>query len=222
VLVGLARAVGLIGFAPGIATGAGAVPIGGSGAVVLVALACVIVGGLLLLAPALTAVAGVKRADVSEADPNAGAGIALLAVLCVIAFLVWLANPFAAILIVPGLHLWMWVFQAKRRLPAPALAVLLLGGLALPALAALYYALTLGLGPVGVAWSWVLLLAGGAVGWLTALEWSVFAGCAISVAVIALRVARAPAPEPTPITIRGPVTYAGPGSLGGTSSAMRR
>jgi hypothetical protein len=68
----------------------------------------------------------------------------------------------------------------------------------------------------------VLLLAGGAVGWTNALAWSLFAGCALTAAVIALRVTRAPAPDTIPITIRGPISYAGPGSLGGTSSAMRR
>jgi hypothetical protein len=94
--------------------------------------------------------------------------------------------------------------------------------LAAPVLVALYYALTLGLDPIQMAWSWVLLLAGGAVGVLTALEWSVVAGCAISVISIAVRAARQPRPEQAPVTIRGPVSYAGPGSLGGTESALRR
>jgi hypothetical protein len=41
----------------------------------------------------------------------------------------------------------------------------------------------------------------------------------ISIALSALREPRA---EPVPVTVRGPITYAGPGSLGGTKSALRR
>jgi hypothetical protein len=72
----------------------------------------------------------------------------------------------------------------------------------------------------------VSLLAGGAVALPAALAWSVAAGCAVAAVLIAL----APAPSPSKadsdealeVTIRGPLTYAGPGSLGGTESALRR
>jgi hypothetical protein len=50
----------------------------------------------------------------------------------------------------------------------------------------------------------------------------VVAGCALSLVLIAARSVRAAAPQEQPVTIRGPVTYAGPGSLGGTKSALRR
>jgi hypothetical protein len=68
----------------------------------------------------------------------------------------------------------------------------------------------------------VLLLAGGGIGVLTALEWCLVLGCTFSVIAIAVHAAREPRPEDVPVTIRGPVTYAGPGSLGGTESALRR
>jgi hypothetical protein len=64
------------------------------------------------------------------------------------------------------------------------------------------------------------MLAGGGLSILGAIEWSVLAGCAISVVVIALRAQTAP--QEVPVTVRGPVSYAGPGSLGGTESALRR
>jgi hypothetical protein len=146
----------------------------------------------------------------------------VLVVLCLVALVAWWSNPFAALLLVPALHLWMWAVAPDVRLPMPALAVLLVGGLCLPALVALYYALSLGLGPVGVAWSWSMLLAGGGVAWIVVLEWSLFIGCALSAGTIVLAATRTPRPEPTPVTVRGPVTYAGPGSLGGTESALRR
>jgi hypothetical protein len=82
--------------------------------------------------------------------------------------------------------------------------------------------MTFGLSPVGVAWSGVLLLAGGGLGMASALEWSVLAGCAVAVILVAVRSARVERAEEAKISIRGPVSYAGPGSLGGTESALRR
>jgi hypothetical protein len=64
------------------------------------------------------------------------------------------------------------------------------------------------------------------VGIAGSLLWSVLLGCAVAMSMVALR---APAglrepdiDEQAQITIRGPIGYAGPGSLGGTESALRR
>ncbi len=59
---------------------------------------------------------------------------------------------------------------------------------------------------------------------MSAIEWSIVLGCVVSLAVMIVRIARQPRPRPaeTPVTVRGPITYAGPGSLGGTKSALRR
>jgi len=90
-----------------------------------------------------------------------------------------------------------------------------------PLLAIAYYALALGLSPVHVVWNGVLLIAGGHLSVVTALEWAVVVGClASSLLVVASRVAEQRA-EDDAVTVRGPVTYAGPGSLGGTESALR-
>jgi hypothetical protein len=165
----------------------------------------------------------VRRAGV-EGDPGeAGAAAAVLLVLCAITLAIWVTNPFAAALIVPALHVWMWVVAPEVRLRAPVALAAVLVGLAPIALVILYYADQFQLGPGGVAWTGVLLIANGAIPIPTLIEWSVVAGCAVSVAVIAARGTRAAAaPESSRITIRGPVTYAGPGSLGGTKSALRR
>jgi hypothetical protein len=96
---------------------------------------------------------------------------------------------------------------------------LLVLGVTPVALLAAYLAITLGLGPLGLAWGGVLLLAGGGVSLLSAIEWSLLAGCAISAVAIA---GRRTSPAEMPVTVRGPVSYAGPGSLGGTESALRR
>jgi len=42
----------------------------------------------------------------------------------------------------------------------------------------------------------------------------------VSAAIVTLRAGTGQ--QPLDVTVRGPVTYAGPGSLGGTESALRR
>jgi hypothetical protein len=72
----------------------------------------------------------------------------------------------------------------------------------------------------------VLLLAGGHVGLPAALLWSIALGCAAATIMLSMS-AGASLPgageeDYEEITIRGPLSYAGPGSLGGTRSALRR
>jgi hypothetical protein len=196
---------------------AGAVPVHLGAIVEIVAAAAVLV---LAMFPIRSFI--VRRVDL-HGDPNeAGGAAAVLLVMCAVALVLWVGNPFAAALIVPALHLWMWIVAPEVRLRAPAALVMLLVGLAPVALVILYYATQFNLGPLGVAWTGLLLVAGGGLGIATLLEWSIVAGCAVSVALIATRAAREGAPEPAPVTVRGPITYAGPGSLGGTKSALRR
>ncbi len=104
-------------------------------------------------------------------------------------------------------------------------AVVALGLLPLAALVA-FYAHQLGLGFGEVAWTGVLLLAAGQVGLGGAILWSLALGCAAAAAMIALAprhvLAETRETAPFDVTIRGPLSYAGPGSLGGTESALRR
>jgi hypothetical protein len=82
---------------------------------------------------------------------------------------------------------------------------------------------TLGFNPIGFAWELVLMIAGGQLGVIQALEWSVVLACALSAAEIGAGATRRELVlEEIPVTVRGPATYAGPGSLGGTESALRR
>jgi hypothetical protein len=55
-------------------------------------------------------------------------------------------------------------------------------------------------------------------GWLGA---SLLAGCAVAAVMIVLRPPPTASAGPEDVTVRGPLTYAGPGSLGGTESALR-
>lgn len=222
-VVVIARTAGLL-VAPAAPVGGGAVPLHAGQIATLAGLACLVVVGLVWLRRAVIWLMGAQPRELDD-DSGAygpGAAAAVLLVLCVVALVIWLANPFAALLLIPALHLWMWIVVPDVRLPSPVTVLLLLAGIAAPVVVAVVYATTLGLGPLEAAWSWVLLLAGGGVGVVTALEWSVVLGCTFSVIAIALQGAREPRPEDAPVTIRGPVTYAGPGSLGGTESAIRR
>jgi hypothetical protein len=221
-LILFAHTVGWITAAPPGPLGGSAIQLGG-GQLALLGVAAAIIGfGLIWVRRGVAALTRLPIGATAEEPHGPGAAAAVLLLLCAVTLVLWLSNPFAALLLTPALHLWMWIVVPDVRLPSPAALVLLLAGLALPVLVLVEYASTLGLGPLAAAWSWALLLAGGKVGVLSALEGSVFLGCVISVVAIALRVARADRPEPQPVTIRGPVTYAGPGSLGGTKSALHR
>jgi hypothetical protein len=71
----------------------------------------------------------------------------------------------------------------------------------------------------------VLIVAGGHVGLAGALLWSIGFGCAAAAVMLCVTQPAAPAglsSDDFEITIRGPMSYAGPGSLGGTESALRR
>jgi hypothetical protein len=158
-------------------------------------------------------------------DPEV-AGLPLLLVLLGVCLIAWAEDPFTALLLLPALHLWLLVASPElrpRRLGALALVAL---GFAPLALLISFYARQLGLGPGGVGWTSVLLIAGGHVGFGGAILWSLALGCGVAAAMIAVSplasLPTAGEDEPVEITIRGPLSYAGPGSLGGTESALRR
>ena len=168
----------------------------------------------------------VRRLGLSTRPHLEATGVATLLVLLAVSLPVWAVNPVAALLLLPAAHVWLLVVSPELRpRPRAALALVAIGLLPLVLLIA-FYAHGLGLGPGQLAWSAVLLLAGGQVGIAGSIAWSIALGCAAAMAMLALRTPPPPgAPEPDEaleITIRGPITYAGPGSLGGTESALRR
>ncbi len=144
-------------------------------------------------------------------------------VLCAIALVVWLFNPYTALLLIPALHLWLLAIAPEVRLHPFAAVGMFLLGLVPPLLVAFSFARQLGLDPLELAWTGLLLVAGGTVGPLAGLLWALLLGCSGAVLTIILRSSWHGGPEgQAPVTVRGPKTYAGPGSLGGTDSALRR
>jgi hypothetical protein len=157
------------------------------------------------------------------ANPAAGgAATAIVLVLCATTFVVWIGNPYASLLLIPALHLWLLAMAPEthlRRLTGLALWVL---GLLPPLLVAYACARQFGLDPLELAWMGELLVAGGGLSLLAVLLWSVVLGCAAAALVVIVRASGGGPAAAAPITVRGPQSYAGPGSLGGTESALRR
>jgi hypothetical protein len=158
-------------------------------------------------------------------DPDVG-GLAVLLVLVALCVLTWLSNPYEALLLLPAAHLWLVLASPELRPRRAGSVALVLAGLVPLALTLAFYSHQLGLGPGGLASTAVLLLAGGHIGIVGAVLWSAALGCVVGALLLALG-SPGPAPversgSPVEVTIRGPLTYAGPGSLGGTESALRR
>jgi len=212
--------VGALAATPATGVQASALPFRGSAVTAVLAVALVLGLGWLAWPGA------VRRLRLRARPSDDAAGLAALTVLLAVAVVVWARNPYAALLVLPAVHLWL-VLVSPRTRPARA-AALALVALALVPLALLiaFYARELGVGPGGIAWEAVLLLAGGYVGAAATVLWSLAAGCVAAATLLAL------APhevmkdhgidDGVPLRIRGPLSYAGPGSLGGTESALRR
>ena len=95
-------------------------------------------------------------------------------------------DPLTALLLVPALHLWLLLASPELRpRPLGALALVLLA-LAPLALLVAFFAHQLGLGGAEIAWAAALLLAGGHVGVLGAVLWSIALGCVGAVSILAL------------------------------------
>lgn len=157
-----------------------------------------------------------------EGDAGSGAATAVVLVLCAATLIVWLVNPYASLLLIPALHLWLLAMAPETHLRRPVALLLWAAGLLLPLLVAYAYARQFGLDPLELAWMATLLVAGGGISPLAVLLWSAVLGCTAAAPSAILRAADGGGGPAAAITVRGPKTYAGPGSLGGTESALRR
>jgi hypothetical protein len=220
-----AKALGWLGAlhaAPAMPTPAGALPLAGEGTRAV--LAVLLVFALCWLAwPRI-----VRRLGLSVRPENDGAaaGLAMLVVLIGVGAVVWALNPYAALLVLPALHLWLLIVDPDLRPPRAAAIALVAIALLPLALLIAFYARDLGVGLGEIAWYAVLLLAGGHIGVPAAVLWSLAGGCGIAAALLAVSAPAASADSgidgDSGVRIRGPLSYAGPGSLGGTQSALRR
>ncbi len=222
VLVLVVRLSGWLPAAPPGPVRAGGVPLQGAGIAALAAIALVIVASFIWLRPLCIRLAGRIGSKTRQEPPGDGAAVALALVMCLTTIFVWVLDPVAAALVVPALHLWLWLTHSSIRGRRSLQALFALLGLLAPALVVYYYVHSLGLSLVEIPWNGLLALAGGQLGPLAAVYWSLLLGCVASALVIMLRSQPEREREEPAVTTRGPVTYAGPGSLGGTGSALGR
>ncbi len=219
VLCWLLGELGIIGVAPSVPVPPRALPLDASAGTTVA-----VVGLTFLLAWLLWGVLLRRLGQPARPDPEV-AGLPIVLILSVLGTIVWLGNPYTALLLLGAMHLWLLLAAPELR-PRRPLAVGLLVLAAAPLiLLVLFYARQLGMGPGAVAWMAVLLVAGGHIGFGSAILWSIALGCAAGAVLLSLLAPEPPEPQRADgveVTIRGPMSYAGPGSLGGTESALRR
>jgi len=215
-LAGIALgAVGLLGAVPDAPTSPDALP---ARPAALLAVVFVFALGWMWLRPALLRLLGADE----PVRCDQAAGVIIVLVATAVACVMWIANPYSAALLIPALHIWLFALAPDLRMPR-ALRLLIVGLGLLPIVLVLAgLARSLGLGAIDGAWELLLLTAGGHISLGSLLLWSLVAGCAISALLVAAAGEAPAAAGDVPITVRGPRSYAGPGSLGGTESALRR
>jgi hypothetical protein len=167
-----------------------------------------------------------RSGHTARGNPAAGAaGAAVGAIVCGVALLVWIPNPYAAALLLPAAHLWLFLGAPQTRLRGAWGWIALIAGLLVPAGVLVAEMDVLRIGPLALTRTWLVATAGGHVSAWSAVAAGALAGAIATLVRILLarrRIAAATPPEDERPRTRGPVTYAGPGSLGGTESALRR
>ena len=173
----------------------------------------------LLLALAWITVRRLFAAEAHLRDPVSGAA-AIALMLAVEVMVVCALNPYAGLLLVPAAHLSLLGRVAGAATKVAAGAGDPRGGARAPRPGAALLRRASGSGPVAGqlcadAGERVQRLARERGAWVIGGRHTRHPPCWS-------RLARAGPEAPSEVTVRGPVTYAGPGSLGGTESALRR
>lgn len=216
VFVAFLGAGGLLPAVPAAAVTPAQLPIPAAGVAALVSVVL-----LFVLAWVLHAVVRARSRCAGVPEP-VGAATALLLAGTAVAALLWIENPYTAALLVVPMHLWLVVLTRERGRRPLLGAVFALLSLAPLIAAAATVCAALGVEPLALAWTLMMLVAGGGISAYALVLSSLAAGVFVAAATLLLR-SRAPAAAELPgVSVRGPLSYAGPGSLGGTPSSLRR
>jgi hypothetical protein len=191
-------------------------PLGASGKAALVSVLAVFALACLLR----SAIKRKKRSG--DPDEVAGKPAAVLTLTGLLAVILWLANPYTAGLVAIALAVWLIVMTRGGRRPIVIGALCLLISLAPVLVLLAIEAQALSLSPLGFAWTWLLVFAGGEISLGALLACSLAGAVTLCAAFILLRPGAPGIEDTREITVRGPASYAGPGSLGGTDSALRQ
>jgi len=156
-------------------------------------------------------------------DPGTGHACATALALNLCSPILWLVNPFTALLLVPAAHVWTLALLAEPRPRRLAGGLALATGLLSAVAVGVYYMVSLELNPLDGFWYLFVLVTDGELGLLLTLLGCLLLGVTASTAAILVGGPRAhddPARERP--AIRGPGGHVGPGALGGTPSGIRR
>jgi hypothetical protein len=116
-----------------------------------------------------------------------GAGVALALVIAAGSLLLWLANPYAGLLVVPAAHLWMLLALTRPLPPRRVRAVLIAIGVVPALLVSVYYMFALSVDPLSGLWYLLMLVTGQSVGILTSLIACVMLAAACATVEMAIR-----------------------------------
>jgi hypothetical protein len=221
VVAWLMSLVGLVEDAPPAAPDPRTVSLDGGALGALIIAALIVAGGWLGLRAW-----GIRTRAVA-AGPGAGCAVSLVLAAAVLPIAV--LNPFAALLLVPAVHLWM--LATLTDVPARASFAMFGIGLA-PILFVIAFNLwRLDLSPLTGAYYLLLLVTGNQTGLLTTLAGLVLLAVTVSVAAIVIARARdggglggrrsRQQDDPKP-SIFGPGGHAGPGAIGSQIGTSRR
>lgn len=130
---------------------------------------------------------------------------------------IWIANPYFALLLVPGAHLWLFASLLRGRLgPAVALTA---AGLVLPLVAVVFVGSQIGAG-ASTPWTLLLMLTGRHFGPLAVVPLCLLGGCLLALLTIGATTPGGLPPRPPRGRGRGGPVPLGPGSLGGTTPSL--
>jgi hypothetical protein len=129
--------------------------------------------------------------------------------------IVWLADPFLALLLVPTAHLWLGAGLPDLRGRVVTVALLLVLGTVVPLVLVAYLGSVLGVG-WQAPWQLLLMFTGGHFGLPESIALCALGGCLLAIVELAVR-GRQPAPNRPPIAPRIG-RHPGPGALGGPPS----
>jgi hypothetical protein len=208
---------GLLAHVPAAPVTAAAYPFHGGDALALISVLAVFV----LACLARVRLIGGPSLD-NGAGSSAGAPVALLCLASLLAAALWIANPYTAALLALPLLIWVPVMAGEGYRSSGVGALWTALSLAPLGLVLAIEANSLGLGPVAFGWTWLLVFAGGEIGPGALLAFSLSGGLALAAAFVLVHPSTRGTRRDIQITVRGPATYAGPGSLGGTDSALHR
>jgi hypothetical protein len=167
--------------APRGATAGVAVPIGVVGVVAMISTVLVTVIAWRQLRPVIHRATGTQGRPALD-GAAAGVGGVLVGLTLVLAF----TNPYAAALVLPAAHCWLWLAATESAPPRWLQALALAAGIALPALTVLVYGVTLYMGAIDLVWLSFLAIAGGALSLGTAVAICLYAAALVNVLLLLL------------------------------------